>query len=255
MPSPCINDGGPSSLVRLSAVPILEEETLFDAKAARALRCWQARPGEIVTVCDPENTFYRARLTDLSGQGGRAVPFEVLPGPVESPVAVTVFQALPQRERLELILEKLTEIGVARICPFVSVRSITLAERDARQKKSHRWPEVILRAARQCRRGMIPELYPVLSWDETLYRAHHDDLKLMLCEKGAAWTLKEALRADSPHRVALLVGPEGGFTEEERAEARDFGVLPVSLGSRILRTETAAIVGAALIQYALGDLG
>jgi 16S rRNA (uracil1498-N3)-methyltransferase len=233
----------------------LETEVILPAAAVEALRCWQARPGEIVTVVDPELSCYRARLTFLEADQGRAIPFEKSRLPLESRVAIEVYQALPEKERFELILQKLTEIGVTRIVPYRSQRSITLEERDAGQRKSHRWPEVILRAARQCRRAMLPELYPVVSWDEATYLANHAELKLMLFEGDAPWTLKEALNGARPDRVALLVGPEGGFAPEEVEDARQMGFLPVSVGPRILRTETAAIVGAALLQYTLGDLG
>lgn len=251
----CINEGGPASLVRLAAVPELDTELILPSTAVEALRRWQARPGEIVTVVDPEQSYYRARLTSLETDRGRAIPFEQSLRPFESRVTVEVYQALPEKERFELILQKLTELGVARIVPYVSGRSATLEERDAGQRKSHRWPEVVRRAARQCRRAMLPELYPVVSWDEATYLASQADLKLMLFEGDAPWTLKEALNGARPDRVALFVGPEGGFTPEEVEDGRQMGFLPVSLGPRILRTETAAIVGAALLQYALGDLG
>jgi len=251
----CVNRGGAASLVRLDAVPTLDVETILPAAAVAALQCWEARPGEVVTVVDPQQTFYRARLTVLSEEEGRAVPFDRLLRPLESGLAIDVYQALPEKERFELILQKLTEVGATRVVPYVSRRSSTLEERDAVQKKSHRWPDVVLRAAKQCRRALIPELFPVLSWDEATYLAGHADLKLMLFEGNAPWTLKEALRDERPARIALLVGPEGGFAQEEVDEARQMGFLPVSLGPRILRTETAAIVGAALLQYALGDLG
>ena len=251
----CVNSGGLQSLVRLDAVPSLETELPLSPDALRALRCWEARPGEIFTVVDPEQTCYRARLTAFSADTGTAIPFQLLSRPVESAVAIEVYQALPEKERFELILQKLTEVGAARIVPYESSRSISLEERDSVQRKSHRWPEVVLRAARQCRRAVVPELYPVLDWEAATYCASQADLKLMLFEGDAPWTLREALDGARPDRVALLVGPEGGFTESEVDDARSVGFLPVSVGPRILRTETAAIVGAAILQFVLGDLG
>lgn len=251
---PCGNNGGPASLVRLPAVPRLESAAALGPDGVAALLRWQARPGEIVTVADPQGTFYRARLTELTAAVAVVVPFLAFPRAVESPLAIEIFQALPEKERFELILQKVTEIGVSRIVPFVSRRSATQEERDAGQKKSHRWPEVVLRAAKQSRRGILPELYPVLSWDEATYAAASADLKLILIEK-APWTLREALQGERPARVALLIGPEGGFDPAEAEEAQGLGFLPVSIGPRLMRTETAAIVGAALIQFALGDLG
>jgi 16S rRNA (uracil1498-N3)-methyltransferase len=251
----CVNRGGKKSIVRLPRVPELEKPAAIDAAGVAALGCWEPRCGEIYTVVDPQNTCYRARLEKFTAEGGILVPFERFSLSPESDLRVEVFQALPEKERFELILQKLTELGVDRIAPYTSVRSTSLAERDAGQKKSHRWPDVIRRAARQCRRAMLPELLPVLDWDAALYAAGHADLRLMLFEGDASWTLGEALAGVNSNRVAILVGPEGGFTPEEVAAARELGFLPVSLGARMLRTETAAIVAAGVIQFALGDLG
>ena len=253
--SACINNGGAASRILLHQPPALEHSIPLDEDAVAALACWQSRPGEIVTLCGPQQDYYRARLEKGSDGKLSVVPFESIVDPLESPLHLTVIQALPQRERFELILQKLTEIGVNRIIPCVTVHSITLEERDAAQKKSHRWPEVLLRAARQCRRAELPQLYDVLNWHAALAAADDCDLRLALCERGVAWRLGEVLNKEKPRRVALLVGPEGGFATDEVDTLSASGWLTVSLGSRILRTETAAIVGAALLQHRHGDLG
>jgi 16S rRNA (uracil1498-N3)-methyltransferase len=251
---PCVNKGGPPSIIRLTAIPRLEEETPLAASAPAALCAWQARAGAVLTVVDPVDNWYRARLvTDRQG-GIAAVPFFRFSRPPESPIPIVLCQALPEKERFELILEKLTELGVCRIVPFTSSRSTTLAARDARQKKSHRWPEVVLRASRQSRRGMIPELAPVHAWEDLPAELDQEGLKILLYE-GQAPSLKEVLSGERPERLVLVVGPEGGFAAHEVQQVRQNGVLPVSLGSRVLRTETAAIAAAALAQYELGDLG
>ena len=249
----CVNGGGSDSLFYLDEVPTLEQPLPLAGPAVTALEAWQARPGEIITVVDPQQTFYRARLVSIEGETATVVPFQPMPRVMESPVDIEVYQALPEKERFELVLQKLTEIGVSRIAPYTSSRSITLLERDAGQKKSHRWPDVIRRAAKQCRRARLPELFSVLSWDQATYYARQTELKLLLYEGEAPWSLQEILRESRPASVSLLVGPEGGFSTEEVAEVRDLGFLPVSIGPRILRTETAAILGAALVQYAVGD--
>jgi 16S rRNA (uracil1498-N3)-methyltransferase len=219
-----------------------------------ALACWEARIGEVLTVVDPEATAYRARITATGVDAASCVPFERLPVPVESPVRIDVYQSLPEKERFELVVQKLTEIGVSRIVPVESARSTTLKDRDAAQKKSHRWPDVIQRAARQCRRAMLPELMATCSFGEALAAASAAELKLMLYEGDAPWSFDEGLGSFKPHCVSLLIGPEGGFSDGEVAMAHDAGFLPVSLGPRILRTETAAIVAASLVQNYLGDL-
>ena len=249
----CVNSGGSGSIVRLAVVPTLETALPLSAEALTALAAWRARPGAILTVVDPEQTCYRARLV-AEGEEWQLVPFQRLSRQAESGVALEVYHALPEKERFELVLQKLTELGAVRIVPMTRRRSATLAERDAGQKKSHRWPEVVLRAARQCRRAMLPELTAVTGWEEALRAAAAAEMRLMLYEGEGTWGLDEAIGRQRPARVSLLVGPEGGFAPEEVEEARQLGFLPVSLGPRILRTETAAIAAAAVLQYALGDL-
>ncbi|MBR5998120.1 MAG: RNA methyltransferase, partial [Deltaproteobacteria bacterium] len=132
----------------------------------------------------------------------------------------------------------------------------TLEERDARQRKSHRWPDVVLRAARQCRRALVPELVPVLSWSDALAQMNlNPAFDIVLCEKEDAVRLSAVLEAPASPRVRLWVGPEGGFSPEEVAAFRASGAHCVSLGGRILRTETAAITVAAVIQHRWGDFG
>lgn len=246
--------GGDQTLVRLSSVASAEVASPFSAAAAAALTHWRARPGMIVTIVDAAGEMWRARLTELREEGGVLVPFQRSPRPLESRLQLTVYQALPEKERFELILEKLTELGVSRIVPFVSRHSSTLEERDAKQQKSHRWPEVLRRASVQCRRAMIPELLPPLSLAEAFVAAGQADLRLLLYEGEGTVSLKEVLESREGRRVALMIGPEGGFAPAEVDTARLHGLLPVSLGPRILRTETAAISAATILQFALGDL-
>lgn len=253
MPPSCVNGGGPDSVLHLETIPVCEQEFGLGPQAVAVLSHWGARPGEIFTAVDPERACWRVRLTE-SGKTPRGVPFARLSRPSESRLAIEVYQALPEKERFELVLQKLTELGVSRIVPVETSRSTTLAERDADQAKSHRWPEVVLRAARQCRRAMLPELFEIADLTAALRMADAAELKLMLYEGEETWSFAEALGRLRPERVALLVGPEGGFTVDEVDAARAAGFLPVSLGPRILRTETAAIAGAALLQGLLGDL-
>lgn len=247
---PCINGGGAASLIRLDRIAEMETEMALPRDAVRAMHLWNARPGEVLTVVDVQGNRCRARV---SGDD-RVVPFARLAAGRSAPL-LTVYQALPEKERFELVLEKLTELGVDRIVPFVSRRSTTLAKRDGKQKKSHRWPHILLRAAKQCRRATIPQLAPVLSWQDMLAEVGRWDRAWMLYEGATTGLLRHALQQGAGRSAALVVGPEGGFSDAEVEQARSAGIVTVSLGARILRTETAAIVGAALVQHVLGDLG
>lgn len=254
MPPASVNSGGGQSLVRLASVAEAGIPCLFSAEVVVALSHWQARLGMVVTFVDAAGVMWRGRLAELNANGGILIPFQRSLRPFDSPLQLTVYQALPEKERFELILEKLTELGVSRVVPFVSQHSSTPEARDAKQPKSHRWPEVLRRAAVQCRRSIIPELSSCLDLAAVFADAKNNTLRLMFYEGEGTSSLKETLAGHESRQVALLIGPEGGFAAEEVAAARRNGFLPVSLGPRILRTETAAISAATVIQFALGDL-
>ena len=252
--STCVNRGGHPSRLFLIETPTLEQETCLAPESLEALEIWQARAGEILTAEGPDQTAYRVRLISLTDAEARCVPFECLRHSPESALSIEIYQALPDKERFELVLQKMTELGVSRIVPMQSTHSLSLAERDAGQKKSHRWPDILLRAARQCRRAMLPELYEIVPFEEALQMAAQAELSLMLYEGETNWTLEEGIGDFKPNSVALMIGPEGGFSDAERDAAQNAGVLPVSLGPRLMRTETASIVAAAIVQNRVGDL-
>ncbi len=254
MPWPCANQGGEGSLISLERIPALDREVALPLQSVRALVFWQARVGQIVTLRGPEHRYFRGRLTAVGDREATVVPFFEFSRPVESPLNLTVFQALPEKERFEWILQKLTEIGVQRIVPFHSLRSTTLRQRNATQEKSHRWPSVLLRAARQCRRAIIPELAPVVEWSQMLEESAESDQALLFYEGQGQQGLSGVLPRRGPKNLGLIVGPEGGFTEEEIVSAQKNRVEIVTLGPRILRTETAAIVAATACQVLYGDL-
>ena len=179
--------------------------------------------------------------------------FEAFPSSTESSVEIILLQALPEKERMELIIQKATELGVSAIVPFKSQRSISLEERDVKQKKSLRWQEIAIKAVQQSRRARVPHVEPYRSFQEVLEVCRGEGLKILLWEKEGE-PLRKILRQYLPKRVYVVVGPEGGFTEEEVRSAKDRGFIPIKLGQRILRTETAAITLVGILQYELGDL-
>ncbi len=231
------------------------KEVELDAENLAALEGFKLRPGKIVTLTGTGRSSFRARIISIKGPLARAFVFEEMPAP-ESALELILLQALPSKERIELIIEKGTELGVDVIVPFHSERSTTLGERDAVQAKSHRWQRRAVRAAEQCRRAKVPLVAPCGDLEDALLWAQDAVLKLMLWEKERALGLKDELRdRRGAASVALLVGPEGGLSGTEVGMLEKKGFRAVSLGGRILRTETAAIAALSLIQYELGDLG
>lgn len=217
-----------------------------------ALLEWRPRPGEAFTVSGPEGALFRARLTELHDGSAALVPFEEMGISAPAPEVILI-QALPERERMEMIIQKATELGVSSILPFKSEKSISLEELDARQRRSHNWGEVALKAAKQSRRPDIPEVLLYSSFEKALATAKSSGLKVMLWE-GARQGLKELLAGTQKPAAsaALLVGPEGGFTIGEVKAAQEAAFIAVNLGMRVLRTETAAIFATGLLRYELG---
>jgi 16S rRNA (uracil1498-N3)-methyltransferase len=230
----------------------LGEEAVLEADLFSALRRREPYKGEIVTVTDPAGKAFRGRICDLQEGRARVFIFEEIRGSAEPSFDLFLFQALPAKERMELIIQKTTELGVASICPFKSSHSLTIEEREAGQPKAHRWQQVALKAAKQCRRGMVPFVAPYCSFEQALEQARDLELKIILWEKGEEGLAPLIRNMPPPRGIALMVGPEGGWAEAEVQQAQEMGFVACGLGGRILRTETAAIACCAILQYEWG---
>ena len=229
------------------------KEVVIKGPPVEAL-CFQGgRVGSLVTLTDSEGSDFRGRVTRLSGMEGSILIFEAFPSPTESSLEINLLQALPEKERMELIIQKTTELGVSTILPFQSERSISLKEREAKQKKAHRWQYVAVKAVQQSRRAKVPWVGECRSFQEALEDCRGEGLKILLWEKEGE-DLKNVLKRQLTKKIYAMVGPEGGFSEEEVRCAKKEGFIPVKLGQRILRTETATIVLVGILQYELGDL-
>ncbi len=228
-------------------------EELIKGPPLEALRFEGGRVGSLITLTDSEGNDFRGRILRLSKEEASVLIFDDFPSPTESSLDIILLQALPEKERMELIIQKATELGVSVIIPFKSERSISLEEREAKQKKAHRWQEIAVKAVQQSRRARVPEVERYRSFTEALKSGEGEGLKILLYEKEGE-SLKNVLRRYQPKRIYAMVGPEGGFAEAEVASAKDKGFILVKLGQRILRTETAAIALVGILQYELGDL-
>lgn len=235
------------------------KEITLEGPPLEALRVQGARLGGIITLTDSQGRDFRGRVLRLSKEKASVLIFESFPSPIESPLEVILLQALPEKERMEWIIQKATELGVSAILPFKSERSISLEERESKQKKAHRWQEIAVKAVQQSRRAGVPKVESYRSFAEALEYCNEDGLKILLYEKEGK-RLKEVLSSFSrahppPEKIYLMVGPEGGLTEGEVRLAEKKGFTPVKAGQRILRTETAAITLIGILQYEFGDLG
>lgn len=233
---------------------VVGKEVLLKGPPLEALRFQGGRVGTLVTMTDSEGNDFRGRVLRLSDAEASIFVFDIFPFPTESPLEIVLAQALPEKERMELIIQKVTELGVAGIFPFQSEKSISLVEREAKQKKAHRWQQISIKAVQQSRRARVPYVGACRSFQELLENLGDEALKILLWEREGE-NLKTILSRHPAQKIYVMVGPEGGFTEKEVDLAKGKGFIPVKLGQRILRTETAAISLVAILQYESGDLG
>jgi 16S rRNA (uracil1498-N3)-methyltransferase len=171
------------------------------------------------------------------------------------PPNITLAQSLPKAGKMDLVLQKATELGVCRIIPFVSARSIPRPDAVKAADRQDRWQKIVAEAARQCRRARVPEVGRVVPFAEMTRDAPADALRMILWEEEKTADIKGLLHDEGVEREGayfIAVGPEGGFTSAEIEAARDHGFLTASLGRNILRTETAALAMITVIQYEKG---
>jgi 16S rRNA (uracil1498-N3)-methyltransferase len=173
----------------------------------------------------------------------------------DSPLEVTLAQSLLKGEKMDYLIQKATELGVEEIIPFLSSRSVPLLEKSKRLKRHQRWKRIAIEASKQCGRGVIPEIESLQDYSEMLQRASPNALRLILWEKEGAKLKKILERSKEGKRIFFVIGPEGGFSEGEVDEAKGVGFIPVTLGRRILRAETASLCFLSILQYEQGDMG
>jgi 16S rRNA (uracil1498-N3)-methyltransferase len=173
----------------------------------------------------------------------------------DSPLEVTLAQSLLKGERMDFLIQKATELGVKEIIPFFSSRSVPLLETSRRLQRHRRWERIAVEASKQCGRGVVPKIESLKDYSEMLQIASPDGLRLILWERDGI-KLKEVLETSEGRvKIFFVVGPEGGFSQEEVGEAEKSGFTPVILGRRVLRAETASLCLLSILQYQRGDIG
>jgi 16S rRNA (uracil1498-N3)-methyltransferase len=214
------------------------------------------RIGAIVTFRTDDGAEYRGRILAVEHDMAIVRAFGKLDFPSESALHLTLVQAIPTRERMLFVLQKGTELGVNRFIPCTSQKSVTSMTRAKGQDKSHRWPVAVEKAVEQCRRRVVPAIAPIGAFSEVVRSFAEDDvIKLILYENEKTTRMRDLLPAQNrPDRVVLACGPEGGFTEGEVLLSREHGFVPLRLGGRVLRCETAAVAAVSIIQHVWGDL-
>ena len=226
--------------------------------AHRLAKVLRLRAGDEITIFDGSGTDVVVRLDDVGDKAIAATMIERVPGPPESATAVHLYQSITKGERFEWLVEKATEIGVARIVPLLTDRAVVKTAGEG--NRIDRWRRIAVEAAEQCGRSVVPVVEAPVSFDEALAAA--PGIILLPYESAdhlapnVATVLHE--RIDDLYAfaaVSVLIGPEGGYVPAEVERAFAAGAVVVTLGNRVLRSETAGLVAAALVMQACGELG
>lgn len=235
--------------------------TLTGENARHVSYSLRLAPGDRIRVCD-QQTAYLCEMVSFDGETATARVLSSSPIDSEPPFAARLFQALPKGDKLDTVIQKAVECGVAEVIPFESSRCIVRAKPEAEARKTERRQRIAEEAAKQCGRGVIPTVRPTVSFAEALKAAAGADL-ILFCYEGQDVTplpalveqarpaLDAALNQGHIPEIAIIVGSEGGFSPEEAEAARSAGCAMTGLGKRILRTETASGFVLSCLIYAL----
>ena len=209
-------------------------------------RVLRMREGDELTICDGEKCDYLCKISSISKKEIICDILSKEDNKNECAVSVTLYQGVPKGAKMDLIIQKCVELGAVKIVPFNSRRTVAAAK-----GKFDRFQKISLEAAKQSGRGIIPEITAPVDFDEALEDMLENDVAILAYEAREGFTLKDALRGKAPKSVGIMIGPEGGFDPEEADLAVEKGALSVSLGKRILRTETAGLSVISNIIYEL----
>lgn len=203
--------------------------------------------GEEISVMVPgDDTEYRCEIASYDENGVVCNLLFVKESDVELPCDITLYQGLPKSDKMELIIQKAVELGVSRIVPVATKRAVVKLDGSKEDKKIARWNSISESAAKQSKRGIIPEVTKVMDYKEAIEDALNADIKIIPYEMSDPDSMEQTRKLIANitpgQSVAIFIGPEGGFSEEEIDVAKNSGVKPITLGHRILRTETAGLV-------------
>ena len=246
--------------------------TIRGSEAKHMTRVLRMSRGDRFILMDGKGARFRA-IIESAGRGEVLITLEKpLPQPPPSPVEITLCQALLKSRAMNYVIEKTSELGLHRILPFSSERTVVRLNKEKFANKKQRWREIAHSAAKQSDRKTPVEIGPLSTFEELVGKCRGENaLKAILWEEEGAKDLKGVLRGLPPFTPTLpspsrgrvwegvkkfigIVGPEGGFSQEEVQAAEEAGFVSVSLGQRVLRAETAAITMVAIVQYEWGDL-
>ncbi|MBE7053955.1 MAG: 16S rRNA (uracil(1498)-N(3))-methyltransferase [Ruminococcaceae bacterium] len=227
-----------------------ENITVFGDDANHILKVLRYKEGDTLLFCDGEATDYFCTIVSTSKGEVVAKIDKTEKNNTEPPISITLYQSIPKGDKMEYIIQKCVELGVANIVPVESKRCVAKLKDD---KKLLRWQKIADEAAKQCGRGKLVKVCEPVSFKDAVKLPNDNTHKIIPYENEKDGKLKEVLKNNKTNEISVYIGPEGGFSDEEIDIALKNNVHSVTLGPRILRTETAPLAVISAIMYELGD--
>lgn len=226
-----------------------------DAKhIAKVLRM---KVGDELTVCDTKGHDYDCMIEEIGAGEVRLKVLSVAPSQSEPDVRVHLYQAMPKADKMETIIQKAVELGAVSITPVMTRRCVSRPDAKSMDKKLVRYNRIALEAAKQCGRGVVPPVLPLLELPQALEQMQRTGCPILFYENATApakQVIAKARESGKELEIAVLIGAEGGFDEDEVALAREHGCHILSLGKRILRCETAPLAALTILMYETGNM-
>jgi len=227
---------------------------LPESVAHHAIRVLRIKKNEALVLFDGYGGEYIANVLKIELHQTTVLVGEKRAIERESPLQVTLVQALQSGEKMDMTIQKSVELGVSKVIPVISARSVLKIDKERAQKRLLHWQAIAISACEQCGRNQIPLISPVVPLEKWLTTANETKTCRLMLNPQADTSFSDYYAYPSNIPIELLVGAEGGLSPEEISIAESAGFLSVSLGPRILRTETAGLGALAIIQYLWGDL-
>ncbi|MCF8067691.1 MAG: 16S rRNA (uracil(1498)-N(3))-methyltransferase [Desulfobacterales bacterium] len=214
------------------------------------------KPGEIIRLIDGSGLEYEGRITNITAESvAIAITSESRPD-TEPEVHVTIAQAYLKDKKMDTLVRQLTELGISRWAPFFAERSVAKPDSKKLSARKERWEKIARESIKQCGRTKTPEIMKAVSFDDAMEMSNESTLKIVFWENEAVLLNQSSLKTEKDIKtIFFLLGPEGGFTNEEIEKAKTNGFVSVSIGPRILKADTATIAACSIIQYVYGDMG
>ena len=216
---------------------------------AKSLRM---QTGQTLTLCNGQGIDFLCTIEKIVNDTVTVTVNSSTPCLAEPTVFVTLYQCLPKGDKMDSIVQKAVELGASRIVPVLSQRCVSRPEQKTAQKKVDRWQKIAVEAAKQCGRGILPTVAQIIEFSNAIQHAATQDT-VLFCYEGGGQPLQQALE-QTCKSCAILIGSEGGFEPQEAQEALKVGAKQVSLGPRILRTETAPVTALTAVMLLTGNL-